>query len=454
MAEQALRILQVSTAEIEGGAEKVARDLFMAYRSRGFVSRLAVGRRCSEDPDIEVVPNDECRKWGPRHWIALANRPSFLPMRFLDENQWRNKLRILGQPGRLLRKLRGHEDFDFPGIWQLLQSMEKLPDIVHCHNLHGDFFDLRSLPYLSKKVPLVLTLHDTWMLSGHCAYSYECERWKTGCGRCPFLSVYPAIRRDATAYNRKRKRDIYAKSRVYVSAPSRWLMEKLGQSILAPAIVEARVIPYGVDLGTFCPADRQTARIALGLPQEARMLLFTANRARGNIWKDFQTISSAVAMVAERSRDRGVIFVALGENAPAERIGEAIVRFIPYQKDPKVVARYYQAADVYVHAAKVDNFPNAVLEALACGTPAVATAVGGIPEQVEDGQTGFLVPPGDAESMAKGIIDLLTDDGLRTRFGREAAKDAQKRFDLNRQVDNYIAWYRKILDDRQRKPNV
>lgn len=76
----------------------------------------------------------------------------------------------------------------------------------------------------------------------------------------------------------------------------------------------------------------------------------------------------------------------------------------------------------------------------------VATAVGGILEQIEDGKTGFLVPPGDAEAMAEAIIALLTDDDLRMRLGRNAAEDAQRRFGLNRQVEEYLGWYGEILE--------
>ena len=141
-----------------------------------------------------------------------------------------------------------------------------------------------------------------------------------------------------------------------------------------------------------------------------------------------------------------MLFLALGEEAPTERIGQAEVRFIPYQKELETVARYYQAADIYLHAARADTFPNTVLEALACGTPVVATAVGGIPEQVKDDVTGRLVPPEDAEAMAEAIIILLTDEALRRRLGYGAGQDAQIRFGLSRQVDTYLEWYRAIVE--------
>jgi glycosyltransferase involved in cell wall biosynthesis len=378
----------------------------------------------------------------------------------------RKWLYLAGQPQRLLEILCGHEDFDFPGTWQLLDLPPERPNIVHCHNLHGGYFDLRALPWLSQRVPTILTLHDAWLLSGHCAHSIDCERWKTGCGQCPDLSIYPAIRRDATAYNWQRKRGIYAKSRLYVATPSHWLMDKVEQSILAPAIMEARVIPNGVDLTTFHPGDRREARAMLGIPQDAKVLLFVGNATRSNPWRDYATLEAAVERVAQRLSDERVILVCLGEKRKPERIGRAEVQFIGYQKDPATVARFYQAADIYLHASKADTFPNTVLEALACGTPVVATAVGGIPEQVKslwqeawsgehptygpEEATGALALPGDSEMMARNIAALLTNEALRSQLGRNAVRDARQRFDLNRQVEAYLGWYEELMGRSER----
>jgi glycosyltransferase involved in cell wall biosynthesis len=216
-----------------------------------------------------------------------------------------------------------------------------------------------------------------------------------------------------------------------------------------------------VDLSIFHPADSRAVRATLGISQDTRVLLFTANDIRRNKFKDYQTIRAAVAQVAERLHGQDVLLIALGENAPAEQIGNAEVRFVPYQKDPEAVARYYQAADLYLHAAKADTFPNTVLEALACGKPVVATAVGGIPEQLKGLQslgcrmpelnryemneaTGVLVPQGDARGMAAGIEQLLNDESLCHYMGENAARDAQERFDLRRQVNDYLEWYARL----------
>jgi glycosyltransferase involved in cell wall biosynthesis len=179
----------------------------------------------------------------------------------------------------------------------------------------------------------------------------------------------------------------------------------------------------------------------LALPQEAWIVLFAANSIRENRWKDFETLRAAVRHIAAQEKRKPVRFVAVGEGGASDKAGLADVHFLPFERNPLTMARYYQAADVYVHAARVDTFPNTVMEATACGTPVVATAVGGIPEQVLDGQSGFLVPAGDAEAMARQARWLLEDDERRRVISAQAVRIAKARFDLNRQVQAYLTWY-------------
>jgi glycosyltransferase involved in cell wall biosynthesis len=455
-ARERLNILQVSTTDRGGGAEKVAWDLFQAYGDLGHNSWLAVRTKKTDDPNVISLPADSHRSAWACFWLSMRQR---------RQNPFvADRLEWIAEPARKLKVRLGLEDFEFPLTRRLLDLTPDRPDVIHCHNLHQNYFDLRTLAVLSRQVPVVLTLHDEWLLTGHCAYALNCERWKTGCGSCPDLQIYPSVTRDATAYNWRRKQAVFLGSRLYVSTPSRWLKEKVGQSMLAPGIVQNRLIPYGVDLGVFRPADRLVARTNLGIPHHAKVLLFVANRVRRNPFKDFMTVRSAVARVGESLKSRDIIFIALGEEVTGERIGDSEIRFVSYQINPGVVAQYYHAADLYLHAAKADNFPNTVLEALACGTPVIATAVGGIPEQVKglrdlgiasskwnrygaNEATGVLVKRGDADAMAGAIQRLLNDRGLFGRLAENAATDASQRFDLNREVAQYLDWYEKLIED-------
>jgi len=442
-----LRVLQVSTLEMKGGAARIAWNLHSAYGKRGIRSWMAVGQKETADTNVFQIPNEEARGLWARSLLHMSHK---IRIGRHYPGAWSLSLLLadIAEPTRKWDYYRGIEDFRYPASGRVLQLPPERPDIVHCHNLHGDYFDLRALPRLSHEVPVALTLHDTWLLSGHCAYSLDCERWRTGCGRCPSLTLPPPSRRDATSYNWHRKRDIYTRCRFHIVTPSRWLMDKVEESILAPAVVEGRVIHNGVDLSVFCPGDKQAARVALGLPQDAAIVLFTGLNVTNSPYKDYTTIKDALSRIAFQNEGRKLLLLCLGGGQGEEKLGIARIRFIGHQKDLNKVAQFYQAADLYLHAAHADTFPNVILEALACGTPVVATAVGGIPEQVDDGVTGFLVPPGDANAMADCIKLLLVDSELRCRFAVEAAESACRRFSLNQQVDTYLDWYGEILGER------
>jgi glycosyltransferase involved in cell wall biosynthesis len=144
-----------------------------------------------------------------------------------------------------------------------------------------------------------------------------------------------------------------------------------------------------------------------------------------------------------------VILLVLGEQGKPVSFENGEVQFIDFQRDADTLVQYYQAADVYVHAAKSDTFPNTFLEALACGCPVVATAIDGIPEQIEEGRSGFLVPAGDADAMASRVIHLLSNERLRTSMGTAAAEIASRSFGIQRQVQTYLDWYEQMLTSSQ-----
>ncbi len=201
------------------------------------------------------------------------------------------------------------------------------------------------------------------------------------------------------------------------------------------------VVPCGVDLNLFRPIPQEEAKKVLGLPQERCIILFVG---RLEPLKGIDTLLRAIARLAPEMpcwRDELAVVIIGGapgagiEQADAERsrlerlraeLGlQDLVTFQGAQAQDTLVY-YYSAAEMVVMPSHYESFGMVALEAMACGTPVIASKVGGLAFSVQEGKTGYLVPSGDAATMADRIRLLLKDPDLRQRLGRQAARWAQR----------------------------
>ncbi len=153
-----------------GGAARSAYKVHAGLRELGFASRMLVGFKLTDDPDVA----------------------SFRPM------PWRAADKALRQLDRLLAL---HYAFVPSTIALLAHPWFRDADIIQLYNLHGGYVSQLALAPLARRATTVYRLSDMWSFTGHCAYSYGCERWRDGCGSCPHLDDYPSLPRDTTAAN-------------------------------------------------------------------------------------------------------------------------------------------------------------------------------------------------------------------------------------------------------------
>ena len=323
-----LVVVQVSKVAKTGGAARIALSLHQGLQRRGHRSWMATARGDDADPTILAIPSRTSRDHGP--WgrgtlrrIARALGPSRTanpPARVVQR-----ALRTAASPQRLWPTCNdvrhgGREWFDFPGTASIPDLPPESPDLIHCHNLHRSYFDLRQLaPNEPPAASVAMTLHDEWTFTGHCAGTLGCERWRTECGSCPDLTIYPEIRRDGTHANWRAKAGHLCVSRLYISTPSQWLMNRARASTLAGGAAGWRTIPNGSIDRHSGRAGRAAARARLGLPPDAYVLLFTANKALKSPFKDWETVSAAAERVAAAVSGTPVLCIALGDDGPVQR---------------------------------------------------------------------------------------------------------------------------------------
>ena len=256
-----------------------------------------------------------------------------------------------------------------------------------------------------------------------------------------------------------------ARSRLHVAVPCEWLADRVRRSMLMPAVRELRVIPFGVDLDVFRAADRPSVRAGLGLDPSRRVMLVAANALRERTWKDSEAFRGALERL--RGEAAAAQWIALGEEGPDLQVGAVRLRRVAMESDDRQLSRWYQAADAYVHPARADTYPLMVIEALACGTPVIGTAVGGVPEQIAsasfirgaheraglDEATGAVVPAGDPLALVAAIEGTLAlNSGVRAALSANAARTAREKFDRRRHAREYLDWIHALVAERSGSP--
>jgi glycosyltransferase involved in cell wall biosynthesis len=406
----AMNILHIATSFTRGGAANSLRLLHHALREAGHGSRVLAGRPTPPLDGVETLPPMPLWSRVPYHGLNLLG------------------LNYAGIPttGRIAK----HPWF----AWA---------DVVHYHNLHGGYFNYLALPALTRAKPSVWTLRDMWALTGHCANSFGCERWRSGCGKCPHPEIDPPIRRDATNWELRLKAWSYQRSRMLVTAPSQWLTDLAQKSILKTFPICQ--VHNAVDTECYRPRDRQTLRSELGWPGDKIVMLFSAESVR-NPFKHFSLLIEALQRLPDSYRENMVLAI-LGDGGDIPPLGIPMLALGYHDRD-EVIARFYGAADFFVFPTRADNQPRVLLEAMACSCTPVATDVGGVSELVRHNETGILTPAGDAEALLLGIQRLVDYPEERLRMGINGRHLAVERHSIPVHLECMLDVYRKAREDR------
>ena len=315
-------------------------------------------------------------------------------------------------------------------------------DVVHLHGTHSEFLNYLSLPTLTKNKPTVFTLHDMWTLTGHCGYSYDCERWKIGCGQCPYPDTHPGVKRDSTRLEWKLKDWVYRKLDLTIICPSQWLAKIAKQSPLLNRF-PIHHIPYGLDTEIFQPLDEQKSRSELGIPLDKKVLLFAAVNC-ADYRKGGDLLIKALKKLPESVKAETVILVFGHQSEEPMDTSGIPVFHLGYITDKHTQALAYSAADLFLFPSRADNFPNVALESLACSTPVVSFAVGGIPEQVRPGVTGYLAQPEDVNDFCKGITHILDSPQLLNDMKQNCRAIAIQEYRFELYVQRHIDLYKSL----------
>lgn len=325
-------------------------------------------------------------------------------------------------------------------------AMARLPDyfdIIHLHDATWAYSSF-SLRWLSRRMPILWTFHDCSPFTAGCINPMGCELFKKRCGPCPQRGFWPLDGwADATRVLHKSRERLLTGGRVATASPSTWLADLAMSS--GRLSVRPRLVWNGINSHVFSPlSNRSKTRECLGLPNDRPIILLAA----GTFIDSRKGFKEAVETL-QCLHDLNPIVLAVGNiSTEQQRFAskELDFRFTGYDTDSKSLVDYYGSADLFLYTSLADNQPLIVLESMACGTPIVGFATGGVPEVVRHGVDGLLVPPGDVLALA-GAVRSSFQDGLLTAFSVSSRQRILDHFTIETCADAYSSLYREVIEN-------
>ena len=342
---------------------------------------------------------------------------------------------------------RVEKGFSFHGILPthsgdiVKNSFYKEADIVHLQLIHASqFLSLLSLPSMGRQKKLVLTLHDPWMLTGHCVHPMECERWKIGCGACPDLERPFPIKKDTTAITWKIKQMVMQRTNIHLVVASRWMECMVAESPIL-AHLPRSVIPFGLDTQDFKPLDKKTCKRALGIPEGHFAVAFRA--VPFSPFKGVEYIEEALLNI---SSNRPICLIAFDSVGLVPNLAKKFkIIELGWMNESAKIAQALNAADVFLMPSIAEAFGMMAVESIACGTPVIVFEGTALPSVIQAPRGGIAVPSKDWKAIKEALEVLIKDTELYENLVRNGLEIVSEEYTIDNYVARHLDLYNQLI---------
>lgn len=407
----------ISATDVAGGAARVARCIGDSLDKKHFDVKFIVGKKFGNNDDVYELSRNS----------------------FIDNLGQKYHTDLLGM-ARYLRAFVFANDLDFGAKDEILNHpWYKRADIVHLHNIHSNYFKFETLEIIANTKPTVWTLHDKWPITAHCMQCNDCKSIKNrhftkGRNRHGSDLLW-----DNTHYLWEKKKRIYNRSKnLHIVCPSRWLLDETKKSILRKK--KLYLINNGINTQIFRPKNKSRIRKELGISNGKIVLGYIGNWGHVDQKKGKKFFE---LLINNYKDDENIHFLCIGSNPDIEHKN---VLYTPYTHDKSLIAKYYNACDIFVFPSLAENFPLCTLEAMSTGLPIVSFRVGGTPEQIIHKKNGYIAQYIDINDLIKGIEYIRNLDRHQLmRIKKENRLRAETRYSHRTMANSYKKLYEQIL---------
>jgi glycosyltransferase involved in cell wall biosynthesis len=414
-----MKILHISISDSHGGAARAAFRIHQGLVDAGIDSSMLVKNKFSGDPNVqEVVP------------IGLIGSIRSLIYRL----QKRVFERHNDQLKTTNNVLHSFGMYGFPGVIQFINASDA--DIINLH-WTGNMLSLKQISKIKK--PIVWTLHDMWPFCGgeHYCPPESSDRYVEGYTNHnrPAYESGPDLNK--IAWESKWK--YWNHLNIRLVGVSNWI-KFCSESSKIFKTRQHRKIAIPLDLTiTWRPIEQRAAREALGLSQGKRYLIMGAAGGVSDLRKGADLLCEALKLIPQKNSVELLIY---GQTQFSDYEAWPLpVCNLGNITDDRILALANSAADLAIVPSRQENYAQTALEAHACGLPVVAFNIGGLPDIVDHGKTGWLVDAFDIGALAQGISFLLNDEITRSKFSIRARIKAEEIANSEKIASQYIDLY-------------
>lgn len=307
--------------------------------------------------------------------------------------------------------------------------------ILHWINFSTiSLWEIKSLLKLGK--PVVWYCHDMWPFTGGCHYSFDCTKFCTICKDCNQVKKHYI---DFTNIQFLLKKKLWSKYNAHltIAAPSNWLINESRRSDLFK-YHKHYLLPNVIDTELYRPTNKYGDREKWGLNKNKTIILFCADKIDSR-YKGWEYLRECLNMLPSHQYECLVIGRVNSKIYSEIAIN---VTFTGYIGNEKELVSAYNASDISVLPSLADNYPNVIVESMACGVPCVAFDSGGIKDLVIHMNTGYLVKKRDALALRRGIEVLSNDKALIHRLSLSARKYIESNCSYNPAKMRYFDLYK------------
>lgn len=383
----------------------------------------------------EFIDSLDKKKFDVKQAVVIKQSTNKRVVKIIKNN---NEVRLKEIYERLENNLSIHNLFSVTS--ELLVDMKeyKEADIVHFHMFHNTELSIPSLLKISNEKKVVISLHDSWFLTGRCVHYYDCNKWCNGCINCPNLKSLFSFKDDHCNLMWNIKKETLKNSNITFFVSSKWLEDIAHLSPFIEDKKSIRYVPFGIDLNKYKNYNNsKQLRKKYGINDEAIVLFLRAQ-------SEFKGTEYVVEALKQLNVDKEIVILTCDQRGLLDDLNNNYRIIDLGVLSEKEIINAMNICDIFLMPSKAESFGMMAIEAMACEVPVISFDNTAMTQTIFSPECGIAVKDKNSYELMKAIEMLCLNREERIKRGKMGRKLCERNYSYERYIKNVSSEYEKI----------